>query len=289
MAICAPSSPFDRAVFERGLERLAARYRPRFDESLFSRERYLAGDDTRRLGELQRALDSDARAIFCARGGYGAMRLLRALRLPPAEEAKILVGFSDITALHAALQSTGAISVHGPVVTQLGRLEEAEVEALFALLERPEYCPLLRGQGAAPGVVEGPVLGGNLSLVTRLVGTPYLPKLDGAILFLEEVGEPSYKLDRMWCHLELAGLFERVAGIALGEFTNCGEASEPEQMAQLLRSLATSTGRPCALGLPAGHGERNLPFPLGARARLDGEAGTLQFLEGAVRPRPAAE
>jgi muramoyltetrapeptide carboxypeptidase len=281
VAVVAPSSPFPREPFERGLARLAQRYRPVMDPGIGSAERYLAGSDDRRLAELSRALgDAEVAAVFCARGGFGAMRLLRRLRLP--DRPVVLVGFSDITALHAAFQRAGRVSVHGPVVTQLGRLDEPAVRHLFALLEDPGARPCLRGTPVVPGRAEGPVVGGNLSVLTRLLGTPFWPDLDGAILFFEDVGEPPYRLDRMWQHLDLSGALDRVAGVAMGTFVDCDDPEGRWGAAEVLGELAARRGLPCVLGLPAGHGDVHLSFPLGARAVLDGGAGTLEFTEGAV-------
>jgi len=283
VSVVAPAGPFDRAAFERGLALISARYRPVFDESLFSAERYLAGPDERRLAELQAALASpETRAVFCARGGYGAMRLLARLKLPQLH--KPLVGFSDVTALHGALQAAGRVSVHGPVVTHLGSLGASAAEPLFELLERPDARPVLCGRALVEGPpVEGPVVGGNLSVLTRLIGTPFLPPLDGAILFFEDVGERPYRLDRMWQHLSLSGALARGRGLALGEFEDCAEPSGAWTAEEVLGELARGLGLPCVAGLPVGHGRANRAFPLGARARLDSRAGTLSFLEGAVR------
>jgi muramoyltetrapeptide carboxypeptidase len=200
-----------------------------------------------------------------------------------------LIGFSDITALHQWQQRHGLISIHGPVLTQLGRLGRATSERLFSLLESGSPAEPLYGTATfVEGSAEGPLLGGNLSVFTRLLGTPFMPNLDGAILLLEDVGERPYRLDRMWMHLELAGVFRRVSGIALGSFTHC---EEPEHRAQqevsytshdLLRELAVATGLPCVAGFPIGHGDVNEPVPLGVRVRLDGAAGRLTFLESAV-------
>src|SRR5262249_31545829 len=157
---------------------------------------------------------------FAARGGYGAMRLLAKLRIEGVAP-RLLVGFSDITALHAALQAAGWVSIHGPVVLQLRSQPPAVVERLLALLESATTpAPPLAGPPRAGGVAGGPLLGGNLSVPARLLGTPYLPDLEGAVLLLEDVGERPYRLDRMWTHLALAGVFDRVRGIALGEFTD---------------------------------------------------------------------
>jgi len=288
VAVIAPASAFERGPFDAGLALLDARYRTEYGNGLFERRRYLAGSDDRRLAELHAALtDPGIRAVFCARGGYGATRLLRQLAASaPAGAPKPLIGFSDITALHLWLQAYGRISIHGPVLTQLPRLSSATCTRLFDLLESVRPAPPLAGTATyVGGVAEGPLLGGNLSVFTRLLGTPYLPALDGAILLLEDQGERPYRLDRMWTHLQLAGVFERVRGIALGSFTACEERGADYTSDEVLRELATSTGLPCAAGLPIGHGDVNEPVPLGVRVRLDADAARLTFLEAAVSAR----
>jgi muramoyltetrapeptide carboxypeptidase len=284
VAVVAPASAFDRDSFESGLALLAARYDVRQEQGLFARHRYLAGSDERRLQELTAALlDPAIKAVFCARGGYGATRLLQYLGSARLGPPKPVVGFSDITALHLWLQSLGLMSIHGPVLTQLAQLSVATSERLFALLESPSPAASLDATDTfVPGVAEGPLLGGNFSVVTRLLGTPYLAPLDGAILLLEDVGERPYRLDRMWTHLALAGVFARVRGIALGEFKHCEEKDADYRAADVLRELAAATGLPCAAGFPIGHGEHNDPVPLGARVRLDAGARRLEFLEAAV-------
>ncbi len=293
IAVVVPASAFDRPSFDAGVRVLAARYRPVFDEGCFARTRYLAGDDARRADELIAALSDDSvKAIVAARGGYGSLRLLprlwpklRAAGFPP----KPVIGFSDITVLHAVIQAAGWVSIHGPVVTQLGTQPPAVVERLVHLLESPVAPALpLRGTPLAGGVAEGPLLGGNLSLLTRLLGTPYLPDLEGAILLLEDVGERPYRLDRMWTHLALAGVFDRVRGLALGEFNGCEEPDADYACVDVVAALVAETGLPCVGGLPIGHGAVNEPVPLGCRVRLDGNAGTLEVLEPAVSPPSAS-
>jgi muramoyltetrapeptide carboxypeptidase len=282
--VVAPAGPFDRAGFEAGLALIAQRYSPRYDPGIYESHRYLAGNDRRRGDELSRALqDSSARALFCARGGYGAMRLLPELPLADAAPSA-LVGFSDITALHLALQAQGRVSIHGPVLTQLGKQPPDVQERLFRLLESPDPLPPLSGTATyVPGTAEGPLIGGNLSLVTQLLGTPFMPSLEGAVLLLEDIGERPYRLDRMWTHLRLAGVFERVSGIVLGDFTDCEERNGSYTSADVLRSLAEETGLPCAAGFAIGHGAINQPVPLGTSVRLDAGEARLTFLEGAVR------
>lgn len=278
--VVAPAGPFDRPTFDRGLAVLAAQYRVSFDEGIFAQERYLAGPDARREKELTDALSApDVRAVFAARGGYGAMRLLPRLGLRGVAP-KLLVGFSDITALHLALQAQGWSSVHGPVLTQLGRASEAVAARLFDVLESSQAPGPLRGtECLVQGTAEGPLVGGNLSVLTRLLGTPYLPSLRGAVLFLEDVGERPYRLDRMWTHLRLAGVFSEIAGLALGTFTGCDEPDGGLRAVEVLRTLAAETGLPCSLGFPVGHQDENFAIPLGTRARLDADSSTLTFLE----------
>lgn len=285
VAIIAPSGPFDRESFEAGVAQLEQRYRLQYDARLFERYRYLAGEDSRRLGELLSALqDPEVKAIFCARGGYGTMRLLPHLPADPGAGLKPLVGFSDITALHLWLQHRGIASIHGPVVTQLGRQKAAALTRLFGLLESTSAAPPLTGTDTyVRGTVEGPLLGGNLAVVSRLLGTPFLPPLEGAVLLLEDVGERPYRLDRMWTHLALAGVFRKVRGIVLGTFSGCEEREADYTSTDVLRTLAEETGLPCAAGFPIGHGGINDAVPLGVRVRLDASARRLSFLEAATR------
>jgi muramoyltetrapeptide carboxypeptidase len=211
------------------------------------------------------------------------MRLLQKLQPPSTPTVKPIVGFSDIVALHQWRQTQGFVSIHGPVLTQLGRLGRATHQRLFSLLESAAPAEPLQGTTAfVAGIAEGPLLGGNLSVFTRLLGTAFMPNLEGAILLLEDVGERPYRLDRMWMHLELAGVFRKVRGIVLGSFTHCEERDAAYSSQDILRELAVATGLPCATGFPIGHGDVNEPVPLGVRVRLDASTAQLTFLESAV-------
>lgn len=282
----APAGPVKREALDAGLRLLQDRYRLLLDDGVFQRRRYLAGDDPRRRDELTRALsEPSVQAVFAARGGYGAMRLLPALWAALQSHGlprKAVIGFSDVTAVHLAFQAAGRISIHGPTVTQLGRQPPGVVQRLFDLLESSVLLPPLHGTPIVAGVAEGPLVGGNLSLLTRLLGTPYLPALEGTVLLLEDVGERPYRLDRMWTHLRLAGVFEQVRGLALGDFIDCEEPDADFGSADVLATLAGETGLPCVRGLTIGHGAVNMPVALGGRVRLDAGAGTLAFLEPAV-------
>jgi muramoyltetrapeptide carboxypeptidase len=305
--VVAPASPFDRADLERGLAVLSGRLGlvPRHRDDLWASDGYLAGDDARRLEEWREAVaDPQASAIFCARGGYGTMRLLRGIDPAPLlARPKLLVGFSDVTALHALLNRAGLATVHGPVVTQLGRAPDDAVEHLWALLsgEAPRPGPwdppapgagLAGGAVVAPGRASGPLLGGSLTLLAHLCGTPFLPPLEGAILVLEDVGEAPYRLDRCLTQLSLAGALDGLAGVAVGRLTGCdpGDGSAAAAVRRLVRAL----GVPAIEGLPVGHENRNLALPLGPRATLvapgPGEEGAprLLFDEGATSPAGTA-
>ena len=197
--LIAPSGRFDPTAFEAGVARLSRRYEVRYDPGIHSQHGYFAGDDARRLAELRAALARpETDAILAARGGYGATRILPLLA---AEEVrtpgKLLVGFSDITALHALWAHAGVGSLHASMVAGLGRCEEP----LFA-----RFCAALEGQFPAsftgldpihPGRAEGILLGGNLAVLTALIGTAGFPPLQGAVLFLEDIGERPYRVDRM--------------------------------------------------------------------------------------------
>ncbi len=288
--VVAASGPVFPDAFAPGADVLSRRYALRHDpKTLFAADGFLAGSDATRLTALVEAIrDPDAKAVILARGGYGLLRILASI--DPTllrDNPKPIVGFSDGTVLLALAARAGVASIHGPVVTQLGRLSDEDRSALFALLESPEPRELLAGlQGLRFGRAEGPLLGGNLEVFSRLLGTKHLPNLDGAILFLEEVGERPYRLDRLLTHLELAGVFDRVAAVVIGALVACEEPAEsrigsPTAEAVVKERLAR-LGIPVALGAPIGHGVRNLALPYGVLAQLDVKAGTLISLEGAV-------
>jgi muramoyltetrapeptide carboxypeptidase len=288
--VVAPSGPVPRDELEAGVRVLAARYRPRYDPAqLFKADGFLAGPDDHRLAELNSALaDPEAKAIFLARGGYGLLRLLPLIDLDSLRaRPRPIVGFSDATALLALAARAGVASVHGPLLTQLHRLPAEDHSALYGLLERPGQGLLLSDlQPLIPGRVQGPLLGGNLEVFSRLLGTPFLPDLTGAVLFLEEIAERPYRVDRLITHLDLAGVFNAVSAVVLGEFKDCrereGSPLKSPPVETVLEERLSRLAIPVVTGARIGHGDRNTALPYGTLVELDTRHGTLVALEGAV-------
>lgn len=282
-----------------GLDRLETRYRVRLDPGALSRDGYLAGDDDRRADALNACLrDPDVRAVILARGGYGLMRILHlldddALRRDP----KLLVGFSDATVLLAwARRQANLRCIHGPMAAQLGELPDADIEWLFRLMEDPEPAgpvpaslqpiapPMALESARSIDPVEGLLEGGNLCLLSHLQGTPYSPDFTDCVLLLEEVGERPYRVDRDLTHLGLAGAFDQLAAVVLGDITGCEETLHPDHPGPLavIRERLERYNVIAAQGLPSGHGARNLAIPLGVRCALDLSGGQLHLLEPVV-------
>jgi len=275
--------PEDR--FEAGLAILRSRYDVLVDpDHVFARQGYLAGSDESRADDLNAAfVEAGTKAIWMARGGYGLTRILpliNAASMRPSPKA--VVGFSDGTALLAACAIAGITSVHGPVVTQLGDLSAEDHQHLWQLLEGQRPKPLSELKPLTQGRASGALVGGNLEMFSRLLGTPYLPAaLEGAVLFLEDVGERPYRIDRLLTHLEMAGVFSAVSGVVMGEFIHCFEPTsgmvDSPQVQDVLRERLGRLKIPVALGGQFGHGKRNRALPYGTRVVLDVGKGVLQY------------
>lgn len=287
--IVAPASCFDREAFLRGVERIKSwGFQVRYREDIFARKRYLAGEDERRLEELQQALSDPAiKAVFVARGGYGSGRLLPALeKYSPPRAPKILLGYSDISSLLIfAQQKWGWVTFHGPVVAKdIGdRLGEAGQAILKQVLTDPKPLGCLKPEGMValhPGKAQGPLVGGCLSLINCTLGTPYQLKTEGCILYLEDVGELLYSLDRMLTHLRQAGLFNKVRGLIIGPLKDAHDS--PEVIQEMLRDVLGDLAVPILSGFPSGHTDDSWTIPLGVAVTMDGAAGTVTFEEGAV-------
>jgi muramoyltetrapeptide carboxypeptidase len=274
VAVVAPASGFDREELFRGLAWLATRYRLRIDARILGRAGYLAGADEARAAVLSAAmLDPEVDGIVCARGGYGAMRILDVLPWDRfAERPKVLVGFSDITALHLAANARGIPTVHGPNVTGLGRsITAAERLSLITALEGGPAEPWTGLEVIVPGEARGPVVGGNLALVEAMAAAGRLVVPEGAIVVLEDVTERPYRIDRMLTSLLLGGHLARASAIVFGGFTQCHPGPDGVTVDEVLRERTSGLGVPVVAGAPFGHGAPNHAFCLGREAVLHGE------------------
>lgn len=315
VAIVAPASPpLDPAVIDRGV--VAVRqlgFKPKLGANVRKRWGFLAGTDSERASDLLHAFtDAEVRGIFCLRGGYGAGRLLDLLDYKLVQaNPKVFAGYSDITALHCALiTKAGLVTFHGPTINS-DLLREKPVEFTLhsfrrTLMESKPPGSIRQGyhedtiQVLHGGTASGPLLGGNLSLLCSLVGTPYQPKFEGRILILEDIDEPPYRFDRMLTHLLNAKLLQNIAGVAVGLNRNCTEESrEPkygrragdskgeerefrQSVEDVIKERLCQLGVPVLCGLPFGHVAHNATLPLGALATLDTESKDLVVTETAV-------
>jgi len=295
VAVCAPAAPVTAAQMSRGLELLGQRFRVEAAPELFVASGFLAGDDAHRADQFNRALrDPDVRAIIMARGGYGVMRMLSlldadALRRDP----KPIVGFSDGVALLSWAERAGVLGIHGPVARDLAKLPASDVAWLHRLLTDPEPpgempWSLSRLGAGGGGRRDGRLVGGNLTLLSVLVATPWQVRSDGAVLLLEDIDEAPYAIDRYLTHLLCSGALAGARAALVGDFTRCGDRTpgttvdDPSPALAVISERLTALDLPALAGAPLGHGSRNTAVPWGARCVVDLDAGTMTLLDGAV-------
>jgi muramoyltetrapeptide carboxypeptidase len=282
IGIVAPAGPFEKDLFDAGIDAIHGMgFATKIDGDIYVRHGFLAGEDRHRAEQFNvMVADDDVRAVMCARGGYGSLRILDQLDFNALlSDPKPLVGFSDITALHQAIHlKTGLITFHGPMVTTLARSNNATVQSWYDTLTGS--CDFSQALSELrilkPGAAEGVLTGGNLATLCHLVGTPYGADYSGAILLIEDVGEAPYRIDRMLTHMKMAGVFEGLNGLVVGTFEDCGSADEIDN---LIMERFQDTDIPIVSGAPIGHGKENLTFPLGVRGRLDTQGVELSFLD----------
>jgi muramoyltetrapeptide carboxypeptidase len=286
VAVVAPASAAGRQRIERGvraLEKLG--FRVRVFAQAFARHGHFAGRDRRRASALRAALaDDSVRAIFFVRGGFGAARLLPIVERDLARaEPKIMIGYSDATSLLSfATGELGWVTFHGPMIaTDLAKLSATDRASLLDTLSGRVAKPIRLRTTLRRGVAEGTIVGGCLAILVSLLGTPYAVDLRDRIVFLEDVNEEPYSLDRMLTQLRQTGQLARARGIVFGEMHNCGTAAK---LLGVLRERTADLGVPVAFGLPSGHGRGKRTLPLGVRVRLDASRRTLEVLEPVVSP-----
>lgn len=282
VALIAPAGPLrDATELERAIANVQALgWDPVVGAHVLARRGYFAGSDTERFADLDRALrDPGVDGIWCARGGYGSMRLLDQLDYAAiARRPKAVIGFSDITALHAAIHVRSSLATyHAPTARGvLSAFSRASLER--ALVRGDDPCGTApAAQTVRPGVAEGRLMGGNLALLAALAGTPYFPPLDGAILVLEDIGEAVYRIDRMLQQLRLAGALSRISALVFGAFTDCPETSDDgvRRLDEIITETADMAGVPCIAGAPVGHIDEQWTIPLGLTATVDASRRTL--------------
>jgi muramoyltetrapeptide carboxypeptidase len=294
VGVCAPSGAVDRDAAQRGISALRALgFEVRFTEALFDQRFFTAGPASARVRELEALFSDDTVAgIVCARGGAGAASLLASLD-PDIFRAhpKVFVGYSDVTFLHLFLHRQGLVTVHGPMVAR--ELAEGGYDGSSFWSAVAGQGPLYAAQGPPlralrPGIGEGTLRGGCLSILAAAAGTPwgFRPDEEGTILFLEDVDERPYRVDRMIFQLRAAGAFAGVQGVVFGEMKGCAaRESDGYTLEDVVMEALAGLNVPVAIGLPSGHTSGpGVTLPLGVRARLacDGDAA-FEVLEAAVQ------
>jgi muramoyltetrapeptide carboxypeptidase len=302
VALVAPAGPLlDHDDLTRGQELCRALgFEPVLGANAGRRYGYLAGTDEERLADLNAALaDPTVDAVWCLRGGYGLTRILDRVDFGALERRpKAVIGFSDVTALLLALyRATGVATFHGPMarapLTPFSRdhfdrvLTAVKPAGRLGRVAPPAHVLVPRqGRivGLVPGAAEGRLIGGNLTLLQCLIGTPYFPDLDGAILFLEDVHEDLYAIDRMLAHLRMTGALAKVAGVMIGQFTEMKRSTEDGALGfdEVLATHLAPLRIPVAYGFPIGHVDDQWTLPVGIRARLDAGTGEVELLEASV-------
>lgn len=296
------SAPADPKAIDRSVAALEALgFKAKLGVNVRKRCGFLAGSDRERASDLMRMFgDRTVGGILCLRGGYGTTRLLQRLDYTAIRrQPKLLVGYSDITALHCALLTkANVISFHGPMLASdflkvdfptfalesfLRTLEEPKAPGSICQGYHKKTVKVLRAGKAA-----GRLVGGNLSILCATLGTPFQPPLQGGIFFFEEVDEVPYRLDRMLTQLLSAGLLQQVSGIAIGINKNCRDpkawktGSYRQSAEEVFKERLLPLGIPTVSGLPFGHTRFNATLPIGSRAVLDADTGDLVITEAAV-------
>lgn len=293
IGLVSPSSPpKDDSLIMRGVSALLAEgYNIRLGWSVGARDGYFAGSDQLRAADIMTMFEDDrVRAIFCTRGGYGAARLLDRLDYGYIRKhPKIFVGFSDITALSLALfAKSGLLTFAGPMVAAefATGIRPMTSESLWKMLRQRnksqtlQYCDNIKPLHG--GVAEGTLLGGNLAVLCSLIGTPWLPDLRGAILFLEDVGESIYRIDRMLLQLKQSGILRQLAGVILGSFTAIPEDTPNRHLAAVTEEYFLPLAVPILTDIPFGHIPDKITLPIGSRVRIDAERRKITVLQHVV-------
>src|SRR3954468_3879555 len=306
VALVSPASAtfnsVDLQIAKESLEALG--FKVKTGEHMLERHGYLAGEDKARAEDINKAFaDKSVAAVHAIRGGWGSARLLPYLDYETIRRnPKVLIGYSDITALHMAVQAkTGLTTFHGPI--GLGRWDAWSVDYYKRVVVNGERVTFSNKQGISaernsltqveyrvqtitPGTARGRLLGGNLTVLTTIVGSPYVPEFDGAILFCEDVGEDYYRIDRMLTQLKLAGILSKIKGFVFGGCSECGPGDGnfgALTLEEIFQDHIKPLGIPAWQGAMIGHAQPQWTLPVGAQVEIDASAGTIALLESPVR------
>ena len=287
IGVVAPAGCVDNESLFAGVEAIRSEgFEVELAPRILDQKGYLAGDDEQRARDLEAFFcRRDLDAILCARGGFGSVQLLTHLNTAIRAHPKIFAGYSDVTILlNWLFQRCGMVTFHAPMVAMdLARgLSQRSRDFFWGTLtgERRTWKIEL-GETISSGKAEADMLGGCLSVLVTTLGTPYEVDTVGKLLFLEDVGEKPYRVERMLTHLKMAGKLEGLAGLVFGDFTEC-DGEGPRGVRQIIAELFHKAPYPVVMGMPAGHGQENLTLPFGVKMGLDGNAGTLSLLESPV-------
>lgn len=292
IGIVAPGSPTTEEKVEKAYEKLKEMgFKVKLGKSCYSKYGYLAGRDELRAEDLNSMFrDTEVDGIICLRGGYGTIRILELLdynliRANP----KVFVGYSDITAIHIAInQISNLVTFHGPMAASdlAGDISKFSLESLFNSILHEDFDGNLKNPTEElitinGGVAEGQIIGGNLSLIASTIGTPYEIDTKGKIIFIEEIGEEPYRIDRMLNQLKLSNKLQEAEGIILGNFSNC-MPEDPDMsltLEEVIDDLIRPLNKPTLYNLQAGHCDPNITIPFGVRVRLNADRKEIVVLE----------
>lgn len=281
IGIIAPAGPIrDREQFAAGVRLIKEMgFEVKFHQDIHRRQGYLAGTDEQRVDEFNTLwADPKVKGLFAARGGFGSLRIADRINMDLIRNhPKIMVGFSDLTVLLCAVgKGADLITFHGPTVSTLTSSDRGSALRLFDTITSPRPPQPIKPERLeiiTSGNARGRIMGGNLTNLCHLLGTPFEPDWRQTILFLEDVGEATYRIDRMLSHLAVAGKLAEIAGLLLGDFTDCGDTEAIWQ-----RALELTGGTiPVWGNFPLGHGKENCTLPMGLPAEMDAAGGRLQF------------
>ena len=297
IGVIAPASPTTKENVDMVYNRITKMgFKVKMGKSPKLRYGYLSGSDEIRANDINEMFkDNEVDGVICIRGGYGTPRLLELIDYDIIRNnPKIFVGYSDITALHIAFnQMAGLVTYHGPMAASdiIGNFDDFTKDSLLNVIMGKDWNGNIvnpKGEKITTingGIAEGTIIGGNLSLICNTMGTPYEIDVKGKILFIEEIGEEPYKIDRMLKQLKLSGKLDQANAIILGDFNNCekGKHDESLSLAQIFEEHIKPAGKPTIYNLQAGHCSPMVTLPFGVKARLDADKKQLTILESSTK------